>query len=72
MIKSKRLRWVGHVVRMEEGRIASKILTVHLQIPLGRPRRRNFDTEKDLKEDVRRTKGLQEQTQLIELDDGKT
>ena len=27
VIKSKRLRWAGHVARMEEGRIAFKILT---------------------------------------------
>ena len=27
MIKSRRLRWAGHVVRMEEGRSAFKILT---------------------------------------------
>ena len=27
VIKSRRLRWAGHVVRMEEGRSASKILT---------------------------------------------
>ena len=27
-IKSRRLRWAGHVARMEEGRSALKILTV--------------------------------------------
>ena len=27
VIKSRRLRWAGRVVRMEEGRIAFKILT---------------------------------------------
>ena len=27
MIKSRRLRWVGHVARMEEGKTAFKILT---------------------------------------------
>ena len=26
MIKSRRLRWAGHLARMEEGRIAFKIL----------------------------------------------
>ena len=42
MIKSRRLRWVGHVVRMEEGRSAFKILTDKPtgKRPLGRPRRR--------------------------------
>ena len=28
VIKSRRLRWAGHVARMEEGRSAFKILTV--------------------------------------------
>ena len=38
VIKSRRLRWAGHVARMEEGRSAFKILTG--KRPLGRPRRR--------------------------------
>ena len=29
--KSRRLRWAGHVARMEEGRSAFKILTGNLQ-----------------------------------------
>ena len=42
VIKSRRLRWAGHVVRMEEGRSAFKILTRKPtgKRPLGRPRRR--------------------------------
>ena len=42
MIKSRRLRWAGHVARMEEGRSAYKILTNKPtgKRPLGRPRRR--------------------------------
>ena len=42
MIKSRRLRWAGHVARMEEGRSAFKILTSNPKgkRPLGRPRRR--------------------------------
>ena len=42
VIKSGRLRWVGHIVRMEEGRSAFKILTGKPtgNGPLGRPRRR--------------------------------
>ena len=42
IIKSRRLRWVGHVARMEEGRSAFKILTGKPigKRPLGRPRRR--------------------------------
>ena len=42
MIKSRRLRGAGHVVRMEERRSAFKILTGKPtgKRPLGRPRRR--------------------------------
>ena len=42
MIKSRRLRWVRHVARIEEGRNDFKILTgKHTgKRPLGRPRRR--------------------------------
>ena len=41
-IKSRRLRWAGHVTRMEEGKDAFKILTGKPtgNRPLGRPRRR--------------------------------
>ena len=39
VIKSRRLRWAGHVARMEEGRSAFKILTGPTgNTPLGRPR----------------------------------
>ena len=51
--KSGRLRWAGHVVKMEEGRSASKTLTgiSSRKIPLGRPRhRRENNTRMDLKE----------------------
>ena len=49
VIKSRRLRWAGHVVRMEEGRSAFKILTGKR---IGkRPRRRWEDNIRmDLKE----------------------
>ena len=42
VIKSRRLKWAGHVARMEEGRSAFKILTGKPtgNRPLGRPRRR--------------------------------
>ena len=42
VIKSRRLTWVGHVTRMEEGRSAFKILTSKPtgKRPLGRPRHR--------------------------------
>ena len=40
MIKSIRLRWAGHVARMEEGRSTFKILTGKPtgKRPIGRPR----------------------------------
>ena len=42
VIKSKRLRWAGHVVRMEEDRSALKVLSgIPVgKISLGKPRRR--------------------------------
>ena len=42
MIKSRRLRWAGHVARMEKCRSAFKILKGKPtgKRPLGRPRRR--------------------------------
>ena len=42
VIKSRRLRWAGHVARMEEGRSAFKMLTGEPtgKRPLGRTRRR--------------------------------
>ena len=42
MVKSRRLRWAGHVARMEEGRRAFKILTGTPagKRPLEWPRRR--------------------------------
>ena len=45
VIKSTRLRWAGHVARMEEGRSAFKILTGKPsgKRSLGRPRRRRED-----------------------------
>ena len=52
MIKSRRLRWAGHVARMEEGRRAFKILTGKPtgKRPLWRPRRRWEDIRIDLEE----------------------
>ena len=45
MINSMRLRWAGHVARMEEGRSDFKILfgTPTGKRTLGRPRRRQED-----------------------------
>ena len=53
MIKSRRLRWAGHVARMEEGRSAFKILTGKPtgKRPLGKSRRRwENNIRMDLKE----------------------
>ena len=45
VIKSRRLRWAGHVARMKEGRRASKILTGTPtgETAFGRSRRRQED-----------------------------
>ncbi|KAJ4444093.1 hypothetical protein ANN_05882 [Periplaneta americana] len=52
-IKSRRLRWAGHVARMGESRNANRVLVGRPEgkIPLGRPRRRWEDNIKmDLRE----------------------
>jgi hypothetical protein len=45
MIKSRRMRWAGHVARMGEQRNSYKIFVGKPEIkrPLGRPRRRWVD-----------------------------
>jgi hypothetical protein len=53
MIKGRRMRWAGHVARMEEKRNAYRILVGKPEgkRPLGRPRRRWVDNIKtDLRE----------------------
>ena len=53
VIKSRRMRWTGHVARMEEGRSVHKVLVGKPEgkRPLGRPRRRWDDNIKiDLQE----------------------
>jgi hypothetical protein len=53
VIKSRRMRWVGHVARMGEGRVVYRVLVRRLEgkRPLGRPRRRWEDNIKmDLRE----------------------
>jgi transcription termination factor 2 len=54
VIKSRRLRWAGHVARMEEGRGAYRVLVGRPEgkRPLGRPRRR---LEDNIKMDYRET-----------------
>ena len=48
VIKSRRMRWAGHVARMEEGRGVHKVLVCKPEgkRPLGRPRRRWEDNIK--------------------------
>jgi hypothetical protein len=48
IIKSRRIRWAGHVTRMEEKRSAYRILVGKQEgkKPLGRPRRRLVDNIK--------------------------
>jgi hypothetical protein len=53
MFKSRRMRWAGHVARMEEGRGVYRVLVVKSEgtRPLGRSRRRWEDNIKmDLRE----------------------
>ena len=47
-LRSRRLRWVGHVARMEQSGNAYRILVGKLEgkRPLGRPRRRWEDNNK--------------------------
>ena len=53
VVKSKRMRWAGHVARMDEGRCVHRVLVGKPdgKRPLGRPRRRWEDNIKmDLQE----------------------
>jgi hypothetical protein len=52
VIKSRGIRWAGHVARMEEGRAVYRVLVGRPEgrIPLGRPRRR---CEKNFKVDLK-------------------
>jgi hypothetical protein len=54
MIKSRRMRWAGHVARMAEGRGVYRVSVGRPEgkRPLGRPRRR---WEDDFKMDLRET-----------------
>jgi hypothetical protein len=48
IIKSRRMRWAGHVARLEERRNAYRLLVAKPEAkkPLGRPRRRWVDNVK--------------------------
>jgi hypothetical protein len=51
-VKSRRMRWTGHVARMREERKVYKVLVGRPEgkSPLGRPRRRWEDIRMDLRE----------------------
>ena len=70
MNKSIRLRWAGHVTRMEEGRSAFKLIKDKPTgiIPLGRPRRRLEDNIRTRLEEI----GINTQNLLIRLRMGNT
>ena len=57
VIKSRRMRWAGHVARMEEGRGVLKVLVGKPdgKRPLGRPRSRWDD---NIKMDLQEVKGV--------------
>jgi hypothetical protein len=48
VVKSRRMRWAGHVARMGEGRVVRRVLVGKPEgkRPLGRPRRRWEDNIK--------------------------
>jgi hypothetical protein len=54
MIKSRRLRWAGHVANMEEGRSPFKIVTGKPtgKRPLGRPMRKREDNIRTYLENI--------------------
>jgi hypothetical protein len=55
MIKSRRMRWAGHVARMGDTRNAYRILVgkPERKRPLGRPRRRWVDNNKIALREIR-------------------
>jgi hypothetical protein len=55
VIKSRRMRWAGHVARVGEGRGVYRVLVGRLEgkRPLGRPRRRWEDNIKMYLEEIR-------------------
>ena len=53
VVKSRRMRWAGHVSRMEEWRVVHRVLVgkPEEKRPLGRPRRRwEYNVKMDLQE----------------------
>jgi hypothetical protein len=54
MIKSRRMRWAGHIARLGDGRGVYRVLVVKPEVkrPLGRPRHRGEDNFKTDLQDV--------------------
>ena len=65
MVKSRRMRWAGHVVRMGEGRVVHGVLVGKPEgkRPLGRPRRR---WEDNIKLDLREVGGVGDWMELAQ------
>ena len=65
MVKSRRMRWAGHVVRMGEGRVVHGVLVGKPEgkRPLGRPRRR---WEDNIKMDLREVGGVGDWMELAQ------
>jgi len=65
VVKSRRMRWAGHVVRMGEGRVVHRVLLGKPagKRPLGRPRLR---WEDNIKMDLREVGGGGDWTELVQ------
>ena len=69
-IRLHRLRWFGHVQRMEENRIAKRVLYMNLETttPRGRPRNRWLD---EVREDGRMVGGEEWQEEVYDREEWK-
>ena len=63
-IKKKRLEWIGHVVRMDQGRTVKKIFESKLEVSRRRGRPRLRWREK-VEKDVREVKGSGDRRQSL-------
>jgi len=65
VVKSRRMKWVGHVARMREGRVVHRVLVGKPEgkRPLGRPRRRWEDS---IKMDLREVGGVGDWMELAQ------
>src|SRR5215469_10013303 len=69
VVKSRRMRWAGHVARMGEGRVVNRFLVGKPDVkrPLGRPRRR---WEDNIKMDLEEVGGVGDWMELAQNRDG--